>query len=423
MTAQSTCAMNNFIRPPPFASASNGDGDKAHGAVLHPQTGLLHADEFLNSVTDVAPPLHVSTNFRYAQDPAKLIAFKDLDPTGIAEHVYSRHTAPSTTRLEALLSEYLNGYALVYASGLAAFHAALVRLNPARLSIGTCYHGCRGLANMHTRLTGMKQLPLDCPAEDLHPGDVIHLETPLNPIGEAWDIKHFADKAHSRGALLMIDATFAPPPLQDPFAWGADIVMHSASKYLGGHSDMLGGVLATRDLKLRWQLFEDRVYLGSTMGSLEAWLGVRSARTLELRVLRQSENATKLVEWLSGEMARSGSAAAKVVAEVRHASLQKEAWVKTQMPGGFGPVFAIEMKTEELAKTLPSQLGLFTHATSLGGVESLIEWRAMSDTTVSTRLLRISVGIENWEDLRNDLALAFKNLAAMPAKLVINGKA
>ncbi|KAK6338922.1 hypothetical protein TWF696_009723 [Orbilia brochopaga] len=411
--------MNNFIRHPPFVSSSNSDG--AHDTPRHSQTTLLHADEFLNNVTDVAPPLHVSTNFRYAQDPAKLVAFKDLDHTEIGEHVYSRHTAPSTTRLEAILSEYFNGYALVYSSGLAAFHAALVRLNPARLSIGTCYHGCRGLANMHSRLTGMKQLPLDCPAEELHPGDVIHLETPLNPVGEAWDIKHFAEKAHSRGALLMIDATFAPPPLQDPFAWGADIVMHSASKYLGGHSDMLGGVLATRDLKLRWELFEDRVFLGSTMGSLEAWLGVRSARTLELRVVRQSENATRLAQWLAGEMEKGDSAVRKVVAEVRHASLQKEEWVKKQMPGGFGPVFAIEMKSEELAKTLPSRLELFTHATSLGGVESLIEWRAMSDTTVSRRLLRLSIGIENWEDLRNDLAQAFDKLAAEPAKLEING--
>ncbi|KAF3920044.1 hypothetical protein ABW21_db0206998 [Orbilia brochopaga] len=412
--------VNNFIRHPPFAAATNGDD--THNTPQNPQTGLLHADEFLNSVTDVAPPLHVSTNFRYARDPAKLTAFNDLNAHEIAEHVYSRHTAPSTTRLEALLSEYLNGYALVYSSGLAAFHAALVRLNPARLSLGTCYHGCRGLANMHSRLTGMKQLPLDCPAEELHPGDVIHLETPLNPVGEAWDIKHFAEKAHGRGALLMVDATFAPPPLQDPFTLGADIVMHSASKYLGGHSDMLGGVLATRDLKLRWELFEDRVYLGSTMGSLEAWLGVRSARTLELRVLRQSENAVKLVQWLAGEMTKSGSPVGKVVAEVRHASLQKEEWVKKQMPRGFGPVFAIEMKTEELAKTLPSRLELFTHATSLGGVESLIEWRAMSDTTVSRRLLRISVGIENGEDLRNDLSRAFDHLAAEPAKLQINGR-
>ncbi|KAK6539484.1 hypothetical protein TWF694_009706 [Orbilia ellipsospora] len=340
--------MSKFVLHPtsfnlPTTNGHNGNGGPPKHAYTS-QTSLLHADKFLNDVPDVAPPLHVSTTFRYPRDHIKLIAAKDITNDNTESHVYSRLTAPSTTRLEAILSEYLNGYALVYSSGLAAFHAALTYLNPGRISIGDCYHGCHGVANIHTRITGMKQLPLDCPAEDLQPGDVIHIETPLNPVGEACDISYYAEKAHSRGAILMVDSTFAPPPLQDPFLWGADVVMHSASKYVGGHSDMLGGVLAVKDLNMRWKMWEERVYLGGIMGNLEAWMGVRSARTLELRVVRQSENATKLVQWLSGEMAKDDeNAVKKVVERVRHASLQKEEFVRKQLTGGFGPVFAIEV--------------------------------------------------------------------------------
>ena len=132
------------------------------------------------------------------------------------------------------------------------------------------------MLKIHTRLTGLTILPLDCDASELQPGDVVHLETPLNPTGEALNIRHYAEKAHSRGAYLLIDSTFGPPPLQDPFKWGADVVMHSGTKYIGGHSDMLCGVLATRNAEWVRGLAADRTVLGNVMGGLEAWLGARS---------------------------------------------------------------------------------------------------------------------------------------------------
>lgn len=246
------------------------------------------------------------------------------------------------------------------------------------------------------------------------PGDVVHLETPVNPTGEAFYIKKYARKAHARGAFLLVDATFGPPGLQDPFAWGADVVMHAGTKYLGGHSDMLCGVLASRKDGWMEGLRGERTYLGSVMGSLEGWLGVRSLRTLEVRVQRQSGNCQHLVSWLYGMLngAEGGEAVREAVERVQHASLQAEEmeWLKEQMPNGYGPVFAVTMKSESLARRLPSKLELFHHATSLGGVESLIEWRAMSDEKVDTRLLRISVGLEYWEDLRDDLMRGFKAL-------------
>lgn len=177
-------------------------------------------------------------------------------------------------------------------------------------------------------------------------------------------------------------------------------------------------MLATQRKDWYKQLFADRVFLGSVMGNMESWLGVRSLRTLEVRVQRQSENTTKLVSWLHAALQTPApapdsdeAAVQSVLAEIWHASLQDEPWLKKQMPNGFGPVFSISMRDERLARALPSKLHYFQHATSLGGVETLIEWRTMSDATVDRRLLRISVGLENWEDLRADLVMAFRALA------------
>lgn len=335
-------------------------------------------------------------------------------------------SAPNPTRFETILSTLCNGQAIAYSSGLSALHAALTLLNPRSISVGEGYHGCHGVIALFTRTTGLKKLALDCAPESLRKGDVILLETPVNPKGTAFDIRHFADKAHAAGAVLIVDSTFAPPGLQEPFAFGADLIMHSGTKYFGGHSDLLSGVLVTKSDEQGelWykQLFEDRVFLGSVMGNMESWLGVRSLRTLEVRVQRQSSNAAKLVSWLDSALREANPAAGSVeenvqtvLEEVFHASTQQDGgeWLAEQMPHGFGPVFAITMKTEKLARYLPGKLHFFQHATSLGGVETLIEWRTLSDRMVDRRLLRVSVGLENWEDLRADLERAFGELRSV----------
>lgn len=389
---------------------------------LHPATLAIHADDRLNTHTDVAPPLHTSTTFRYPSDPTALTPWSNTGPT----HIYSRISSPNLTRLETVLTALLHGPALTYASGLAAFHALLVLLNPRRIAIGGGYHGCHGVVALVSKLTGLAKLDLENPADlaRLQPGDLIHVETPLNPTGEARDLAFYAAIAREKGCVLSCDATFAPPPLLEPFRWGVDVVMHSGTKYFGGHSDMLCGVLAVRpevDAEKGWvrRLAEERVFLGSVMGSLEGWLGTRSLRTLEVRVQRQSDNAGRLVAWLDGELRRregeEGGVVARVVERVQHASLQPEAreegsWLRQQMPRGWGPVFSVVMREADDARVLPSRLHLFHHATSLGGVESLIEWRAMSDASIAKTVLRVSVGIEGWEDLRDDLLQGFRSL-------------
>ncbi|KAF8419940.1 cystathionine gamma-synthase [Tirmania nivea] len=410
-------------------------------------TLAIHADDSLALTADVAPPIHVSTTYRYPGGqgsiqggPDDWVSAKERAAGKEAPnfYVYSRHDSPTSERLEHTLSILLSPAplsptadaspyplhsAVSYASGQSAFHAALVHFRPKTISIGTCYHGCRAMSELFSELTGMRILPLDCPAGELSSGDLIHLETPINPTGTAVSIGALAQKAHSRGAFLLVDSTFAPPPLQDPFAHGADIVMHSSTKYIGGHSDMLGGVLCVRNdydgvlnngAKVAEKLRHERVLIGGVMGSLELWLGLRSLRTLGLRVSRASNNATNLVAWLSSTITSTSP-----IAEVHHASLQAEKnpgdkeWLMKQMPNGFGPVFSIILRNKRMARWLPSELELFHHATSLGGVESLVEWRAMSDDGADERLLRFSVGCEDWRDLRADLERGLKEVEGL----------
>ncbi|KAF4124035.1 Cystathionine beta-lyase/cystathionine gamma-synthase [Geosmithia morbida] len=388
-------------------------------------TRSVHADDHISAHRAVAPAMHVSTTFRYSDDPDQLLGWDNIDPSAPHDsHIYSRDSNPNTTRLEAILTSLLGGRALVYSSGLSAFHAMLVQLNPRRIAIGDGYHGCHGVIDVLSRLSGLEKLPLDCDPSELQAGDVIHVETPLNPTGEARNLDHYARVARERGAYLTVDATFAPPPLQQPFGHGADMVMHSGTKYLGGHSDMLYGVVAVRPGAPGWErgLAADRLVLGSVMGSFEGWLGLRSLRTLELRVRRQSETAAALVAWLAAEAGGDqGGAVASAVRRIQHASLQPEAaddrgWLRRQMPHGFGPVFSVYLKDPDTAKRLPSKLRLFQHATSLGGVESLIEWRAMTDPHVDKTLLRVSIGVESFEDLRDDLKRGFEELTGKVTK-------
>jgi cystathionine beta-lyase/cystathionine gamma-synthase len=252
--------------------------------------------------------------------------------------------------------------------------------------------------------------------------DVLYIETPANPTGEAYDLGFYKKRAEAAGAYLVVDSTFGPPPLQDPFAFGADVVLHSGTKYFGGHSDMLCGILSVSQSHVDegWldQLRNERSTIGSVMGSLEGWLGLRSIRTLQLRVERQSANAVALVAWLHLLAQDEASIAAKTILRVTHASLQEDAlaagWLQKQMPGGYGPVFSILFHEAKDAQRLPSFLHLFNHATSLGGVESLIEWRAMTDAGADRRLVRVSVGVEDLRDLQNDLLQGLTSLVGQP---------
>ncbi|CAH2355867.1 uncharacterized trans-sulfuration enzyme [[Candida] railenensis] len=372
-------------------------------------TNSIHAADKLSRVSDVIQPINVTTTFRYSEDPSTYV--KAVDRTYdsiIGDHYYSRLTHPNSEAAEEIIGTITNAKAVAYSSGLASIFAAFTYFNPKTVAIGLGYHGTHGITKIFSKLTNLKQITLQDVAKDptqLSTGDVIYVETPVNPDGEVFDLEFFGNIAHSRGALLLVDATFAPPPLSDPFKQGADLVIHSATKFFGGHSDLLAGILLTKSDKVKNDLVYERLLLGSTIANLESFLLIRSLKTFELRIRRQSSNATKIVEYLSANQHKFPK-----LVKISHGSLQKDAFIAKQMPNGHSPIFCIELETEELARSFPSKLEYFHHATSLGGVESLIEWRPISDSTCPVTLLRVSVGVENVEDLIADITKALESI-------------
>ncbi|CAL9734795.1 cystathionine gamma-lyase [Monosporozyma servazzii] len=362
-------------------------------------TQLIHADDKNNRVSDVAPPITVSTTFRYDNDNLEVVDESECIDDMDVNPVYSRCGHPNATRVESVMSDILGGHAVVYNTGVSSFYAAMVHYNPKRLFIGESYHGVHAIADIMTRNYGLKQYSLNDIEEFAQEGDLVHIESPVNPYGTSINIQEYVDRAHAKGAKVTIDATFAPPPLQDSWDFGVDMVMYSATKYFGGHSDLLAGILVSKEHDVANKLKIDRMYLGTIIGNLESFLLLRSLRTYEMRIMKQSENATKIVSFLQEHLREFSG----VLKEVIHSSLQTEPWVKTQAKGGHTPVFCITLQSIEQAKHFPSKLKLFHHATSLGGIESLIEWRALSDPEMDQTLLRVSVGCENADDLINDL--------------------
>jgi len=349
---------------------------------LRPATLAIHADHGVEPAPDVAPPIHLATTYE----------------AGNAEGlIYGRYGHATHARLEAVLGALEGGVAVVFATGQAATTAALSVLKPRRVVMGV--GGYFGTHAAIARL-GLAEAPLDA---TLAAGDLVWLETPKNPTGECADIAAFAQRAHAAGAQLLVDSTLASPALQRPLALGADVVMHSTTKLVAGHSDALGGALVSRDGALAQALRADRSVAGGVPGALEAWLTLRGVRTLALRVLHQSATATRLAAHLDGHVAR-----------VWHPSLPSHPsydLARRQMRAP-GSIFAIELDTEAQAVALPSELALFTDATSLGSVESLIEWRRRHDAQSPPTLLRVSAGVEDADDLQADLEAGLRAVGA-----------
>lgn len=382
--------------------------------MVHLATSAIHSDDILSRVSDIAPPINVSSTFRY--DNNELVPASEVSDflTSVEEYpVYSRETHPNSSRVQRVMSSILGGHAVVYNSGCSAFHALMCHYNPKRFFMDGGYFGVHAIADLITRNYGLEQHPLSDIEAFAQKGDIVHIETPLNPYGTSCDIKAIAKRVHDKGAILSIDSTLAPPPLQNVWDFGADIVLHSATKYFGGHSDLLAGLLVVKTEEQARELIEDRIHLGTNIGNLESFLLLRSMRTYDMRIHKQAENGVKLVQYLSDNKKKFDL----VLKDIFHSSLQNEPFVRDQLVGGFGPVFAITLQEVSQCKKLPGLLKYFQHATSLGGVESLIEWRAMSDSTIDPCLIRVSVGCENADDLIKDLDDALTHLQASKSSI------
>ena len=323
------------------------------------------------------------------------------------EDEYARDDGTPTWRsLEHILGRLENGHALTFASGMAAA-AAVFELLPAgaQVAIPTdCYQGVVGLAHARADrglLTVHRVEPENTELwlELARQCDLLWLETPSNPLLICCDIAKICSAPRKAGGIACVDNTFATSINQQPLSLGADFSMHSMTKFVGGHSDLLGGVTISRSQEHYQKLRDSRVLTGATPGALEAYLATRGVRTLALRLERAQENAMELAQRLQQHPR---------VTKVRYPGLSSHPTheIARQQMQGFGAMlsFDVEGGADQADKVCVST-ELITHASSLGGVESTMERRAKTpgQEHLPPSLLRLSVGIENVEDLWHDL--------------------
>ncbi len=373
---------------------------------LAPETISAQAMHQIDAATGgVNPALHLSSTFIRDEDYQLLVP----------GHSYGRDENPTYAVAETVLRE-LEGAAaaLLFSSGMAAAAAVLQSLKPGNHIVAptVMYWGLR---NWMTRFCDDWGLGLDlfdsgdpdALANTVRKGEtkLVWIETPCNPTWDVIDIAAAAEVAHGIGAVLAVDSTVATPVLTQPIKYGADIVMHSATKYLNGHSDIVAGALLTAKEDVLWERIRDlRAQAGAIPGSFEAWLLQRSMRTLFLRVRKASESAMTIAGHFEGHPKLRAVLYPGLPGHPGHEIARR------QMDGGFGGMLSIRVRGgAEEALNVARRCKVFTRATSLGGVESLIEHRYSIEgqtSPIPKDLLRLSIGIEAVEDLITDLEQA-----------------
>jgi cystathionine gamma-synthase len=364
-------------------------------AGLHPETAVIWAGRPGHAAGGpLNVPVVLASNFHSGAG------------TGEDGRAYSRTDAtPGWEALETAVGQVEGGDAVAFSSGMAAI-AAVLDLVPGGgrvVAPADCYFGVGELladAGQQGRWavdrvdltdTGAVRAAADGAA-------LLWLETPSNPLLDVADLPALCAAGRRAGAIVGVDNTFATPLLQQPLALGADVVVHSATKFIGGHSDLLSGITIARDQALAGRIRHRRGLSGATPGALEAFLALRGLRTLALRLDRGQRNAGELARRLDGHPA---------VSRVRYPGLPGDPGHRTaaaQMTG-FGAVLAFEVADAPTADRLCDAVRVIVHATSLGGVESTIERRGKlaGQEHVPPGLLRLSVGCEHVDDLWNDL--------------------
>lgn len=369
--------------------------------VKHFETLAIHAGGARDPATGaVAPPIHLTTTFVHGPEAERLHGY-----------MYIREDNPTQARLEEALAVVEGGAAaLAFASGLAAGAACLQCLPPGShvLMADDGYYDFRTilrefLPRWGGEATLVDMADLEAVRRALRPNTrLLFTESPSNPMMKVADLAALAEIAHRAGAALLVDGTFATPALQRPLELGADVVLHSSTKYLGGHSDVQGGALVFLQAdETAAQARHVRHVLGGVASPFGSWLVLRGLRTLACRVERQSANALALAQALEA------MPAVEAVHYPGLASHPGHTIAARQMRGGFGGMLSFRVRGGRAAAlAVVKRLKLLTVATSLGGVETLIEHRASSEGPTSTtpeNLLRVSVGLEHPDDLIEDL--------------------
>ena len=377
---------------------------------LKPSTLAAQALGWVDPTTrSLVPPIYPSAPYQRAADGSY--------PGG---HTYTRDQNPTYAQAESLLARLEGGQAaMLFSSGMAAATTVFETLDAGAhvLAPDQMYWTVRSwlhdlAARRRIALDVVPNGDLEALRAALRPGTtkLVWVETPANPSGAVTDIAATAEIAHAAGARVVADGTIATPVLCRPLELGADLVMHSATKQLNGHSDVLAGALITAREDEVWERCRhERAYRGAVLGPFESWLLLRGMRTLFLRVPAAARNAQRVAEALARQPA---------VTEVLYPGLPDHpghAVAAQQMSGGFGMVVSFRLRGgADAARQVAGALEVFRNATSLGGVESLVEHRAPVEgrgTNVPPDLLRLSLGIEDPADLVADLEQALAPLA------------
>jgi len=364
---------------------------------LHFETLAIKSTQ--NPLADIRPvstPIYLSTNYQRNEDGSYNHDF-----------VYSRHGNPNRQILENSIAQLENGkVCYAFASGMAAIHAVFQSLKPGDhvlMPDDVYYHVFSLISEVFGRweldFTRVDMTDLDAVANAIRFNTaLIWVETPSNPRLKITDIEEIAKLAHSNQALLAVDNTWLSPVLQQPLQLGADLVVHSTTKYFGGHSDVMGGcVILKNNDEMSQKIARIRSLSGGVPSPFDCWLITRGIMTLHLRVRAQTETAGKLARFLT---AHPG------IEKVNYPGLKSHPQhpvAVRQMKNGFGAMLSIQVKgDEQIAMRIANKLTLFTSATSLGAVESLVEHRKSvegPESSTPENLLRISVGLENADDL------------------------
>ena len=325
---------------------------------------------------------------------------------------YGRYGNETWSALEDAISTLEGGKTLLLSSGMAAI-SAVFSLLPEGSVVVAANNGYQGTTTLLKKLHESEKLKVrfvnlantDETVAAIPGAQMLYLESPLNPLLEIIDLPKLIAAGKAAGCGVAVDNTLATPLLQNPLALGADIVIHSVTKYLSGHSDLILGSLSTNDSALYNRLEQSRRYGGAIAGPFEAWIALRGVRTFALRMQRSQENALELATRLS----KDGR-----VAKVRYPGLSTDAYhqMAKSFMKGFGAMISFDVNgTVDQVDLMCNSSRLITNATSLGGVESIWERRrrwATESASVPENLIRFSVGIENVDDLWADIEHAFK---------------
>ncbi|MGB9664990.1 MAG: cystathionine gamma-synthase [Ignavibacteria bacterium] len=373
-------------------------------------TDAIHAGQKPDPSTNaVIPPIHLTTTY-YQEEIGKHKGY-----------VYSRSGNPTRDVLQKNLATLEKGkYALAFSSGLAAIHAMSTLLKSGDHSIvsSDVYGGTyrlfeKVLTNYGISFTFVDTTKIENIENAIQSNTkLVHIETPTNPLLAITDIQEVSNLCKLKNLILSVDNTFATPYLQNPLDLGADIVVHSATKYIGGHSDLIGGVLIFNSDELYEKLKFIQNAIGAILSPFDSWLLLRSVKTLAIRMERHNLNALRVAEFLQAH---------PKVKNIFYPGLQshpQHSIAKKQMRG-FGGMVSFEVEDFETAKKVMYRLKIFTLAESLGGVESLVCHPAtMTHASIPKEirekngltdgLIRLSVGIEDVEDLLSDLEQALK---------------